>query len=463
MLRKIVGLGLSVAALAVAAGCHILDVSNPDIILPGNLNSAAALPTVRSGVIGDFAFAYSGSGAQGSGGTTEGQILISGMLGDELINTETFPDRVFADARRSQIESGTLGVIFRNLHRARRSAEIAAVRFRQYSDTTTNSGLSEMLSLAGFTYVFFAENYCSGVPFSQVKDDGSFQYGGPLTTVQMLDTALNRFQQALAAANVLPAGATKTSMLSLASVGIGRVLLDQGKFGLADSAVSVSFLVPTSFNYTVQHDLNTTRQQNGVYSGIRKFKRYGVADAEGVVGIPWRSQPDPRTPFFRSPGTNFGFDGFTPQYDQLRYLDEKAFVTVATGTEARLITAEAQLKRNDITGMTATLNALRATPPTYFLANGAALAPMAALATPGSTPAAVTLLFSERAHWLWLTSHRLSDLRRLERQYSLPDNQVFPTGAYFKNGLSYGTDVNLPVPFDEENNPSFTACLDRLP
>jgi len=37
-----------------------------------------------------------------------------------------------------------------------------------------------------------------------------------------------------------------------------------------------------------------------------------------------------------------------------------------------------------------------------------------------------------------------------------------PTGAYFKGGL-YGTDYNFPVPFEETNNPNFTACLDRLP
>jgi hypothetical protein len=40
---------------------------------------------------------------------------------------------------------------------------------------------------------------------------------------------------------------------------------------------------------------------------------------------------------------------------------------------------------------------------------------------------------------------------------------VFPHGLYFKNGLSYGTDTNFPIPVDEQNNPNFVACLDRLP
>ena len=36
---------------------------------------------------------------------------------------------------------------------------------------------------------------------------------------------------------------------------------------------------------------------------------------------------------------------------------------------------------------------------------------------------------------------------------------IVPTGAYFKGG-SYGTDLNFLIPFDEQNNPNFTQCLD---
>ena len=177
----------------VFAACHLLDVSNPDIVPPEGLNGTAALPTIRAGAIGDLHIAYTGSGAQGSGGTTEGVILLGGMLADELINTETFPDRILADARRPQRESVTLTNVFRNVHRARRAAEVAAGKFRTYSpDTTLDAGLAEMLSLAGYAYAFLAENYCSGVAVSTVNANGSFTYGDPLTSAQVLDTALNR-------------------------------------------------------------------------------------------------------------------------------------------------------------------------------------------------------------------------------------------------------------------------------
>src|SRR3989441_7140882 len=276
------------AAVLLEAGCHILDVTNPDIVMPPSLNGSAALPTIRAGAIGDFAIGYSGSGAQGSGGTTEGQILLSGMLADELINTETFPDRILADARQPQIESATLQTVFRNLHRARRSAEVAVQKFRQFADTTVDAGLSEMLSLAGFTYVFFAENYCSGVPFSTVNADGTFTFGGPLTRQQILDTAIDRFDQALVAANALDTStagrkATRTNRISLAAVGKARALLDEGQFNAADAAVTN---VTTGFNYLIQHDLNTTRQQNGVFNGMLKFKAHGGSyPSEGPGGI----------------------------------------------------------------------------------------------------------------------------------------------------------------------------------
>ncbi len=470
-----VRLALLSTALAVL-GCHLLDISNPDVVPIDLLGGATALSTVRAGAIGDFTLAYSGSGAGGSGGTIEGQIMASGLLADEWINTETFPDRIQVDARQTDPTSGTMANVFTDLSRARVAAENAVAQFRRFADTTKDAGLSEMLSLAGFAYMMFAENYCSGVPFSNAQPDGTIQYGTPLTTPQMLDTAIDRFNQALAAASILDtsiASATRISRLSLARVGKARALLDAGRPADADTVASGA-RVATTFMYLVQHDLNSTRQQNGVYNGDKKFKRYGVADLEGGNGLAWISAADPRTPVFRSPSTNKGFDNATAQFDQYRYIDEKAPVTVATGAEARLINAEAALQRGDTAGFLSILNGLRAAPPTYFLVGDPSLqtqtiAPLAPLAAPGSSGAAITMLFNERARWLWLTAHRLNDLRRLVRPvgvrggYGLAVNSVFPTGAYFKNGLTYGNDVNLPVPVTEQNNPKFKQCLDRLP
>src|SRR6266550_2851656 len=430
---RLVTAGFVLAALwTLAAACHITDVSNPDIVPTTGLDDPLALPTIRAGAIGDFGVAYTGSGASGSGGTVEGQVLASGLFGDEWINTETFPDRVQADARQTDPASGTFTTIFRNVARSDLSALGAARKFGQLSDTIRNIGMSEMLSLAAYTRLFFAENYCSGVPISYPNPDGTIVYGAQNTTAQMLDSALLVFNHALTAARQLnDSTAGKSTVVRLALVGKARTLLDMGRIVDADTVVSAAN-VPTTFAYTILHDLNTTRQQNGVYNGIRKFKRYGVANREGGVGIPWRdtTQLDPRTPFTRTatrngPRTNVGFDNVTPQYDQLRYVDEKASITLATGLEARLINAEAALRRGDTVAFMGLLNALRTTPPAYILAGvqgtqtptavPSPVARMDTLARPTSDTASITLLFNERARWLWGTGHRLNDLRRLER------------------------------------------------
>jgi len=58
----------------------------------------------------------------------------------------------------------------------------------------------------------------------------------------------------------------------------------------------------------------------------------------------------------------------------------------------------------------------------------------------------------------------LGDLLPLIRQFGRAGNTVCPTGPYFKlNFGDYGTDVNLPIPITEKQNPNFTACLDRNP
>jgi starch-binding outer membrane protein, SusD/RagB family len=82
----------------------------------------------------------------------------------------------------------------------------------------------------------------------------------------------------------------------------------------------------------------------------------------------------------------------------------------------------------------------------------------------------VDLHFRQRAFWLYLTGHRLADMRRLVRQYGRSAGSVFPSGPYSRlqhadlaprvDG-TYGSDVNFPVPFDERNNPNFTDCLNR--
>jgi hypothetical protein len=263
---------------------------------------------------------------------------------------------------------------------------------------------------------------------------------------------------------------TDPDMTNFATVGKARALVDRGAAGDFTAAGALAAAVPTNFVYRREHSENTNRENNGVYTGNVVDLRYSVADSEGGNGFRFRSVADPRTPSFRPGGIAKGFDRQTPQWDNLRYANRSSPVTVATGAEARLIEAEVAYKAGDSTNVFLTkLNDPRANPGNRaYFDPGAAVAvgtlPNLTLADETTAGGAVNLLFAERARWLWLTAHRLGDLRRLVRQYGRPQSAVFPTGPYFKvNFATYGTDVNIPVPITEQNNPNFTGCLDRLP
>src|SRR5438552_2818745 len=185
----------AVVLLAVSAGCNDpLRVSIPDIVPPGSLADSAALGTLRAGALGDFSIAFSGDHPDGSGGSGEGVIMYGGLLADEWINSETFPTRIEVDARTIHVTNADVDLWFRLLHRARHSAEVAAGRYA--AGAPGDPGYPEMLTLAGLAYVFFAENYCSGVPISQLNPDGSHTYGAPLTARELYDSAIARFDSA---------------------------------------------------------------------------------------------------------------------------------------------------------------------------------------------------------------------------------------------------------------------------
>ena len=443
MRQNLTRFGLVFAVLTLAACSGLLDVKDPDIINPGDVQSPDGAVAAYNGAIGDFAFAN-----DGDNGANEGQILVSGVFSDEYIDVETFPTRIEYDSRAISERNGTLTAVYFNLHKARVATEVAAGALQQYLDTS-RTRIGEMLALAGFTYVYFAENYCSGVPFSERLPDGSIAYGQPETTTEILDRAVARFDSALGYT-------TNASILRLAAIGKGRALLDKGDFVGANAAVAGV----TAGQYQTAHSLSTGRQQNGVYvfnnpGGARSgTARFGVSDAEGTNGLNFRSAADPRVP---TQQMGLGFDNTSPLWVYLRLANPTSPITVAGYVEARLIRAEAALNAGASAAGIDTLNAIRAD-----AANNGGFT-LAALTDPGTAAGRVDLLFRERAFWLFATGHRLGDLRRLARApYSRALNTLFPIGPYPK-GTVYGQNVNLTVPFDERNNPNFTGCDANTP
>ena len=431
---------------------EVVDVDDPDIVNPGDLESVAGAVAAFTGGVGDFALAI-----VGDNGGTEGQILVGGLMTDEYMHSGTFPTRLEYERRSiNQNANGTLTGVARNLYRARTSLEQSIGLLHTYvppspATPANATRIGEAFALAGYTYIFFAETYCSGVPFSSATELGVAR-----TTDEILQLAIERFDSAFVYA---PSG----SINNFARVGKARALLNRGKSSFA-AAAAIAAPVPLTFVYNTTHSTTTGRQQNGVHVFNHLSRRWSVADNEGGNGLNFRSAGDRRVRVTADPVG--GFDGTTPQFNLTKYPARTTPVPIGTGLEAKLIIAEALLDAGNVTAWLDTLNFLRANARNLgFLgpADTTAADTLPPLPDPGTGVGRESLMFRERAFWLFATGHRLGDLRRLMRQYGRLEDGVFPTGTHFK-GDAYGNDVNVPVPPEELGNPNYTGgCSTTTP
>ena len=260
------------------------------------------------------------------------------------------------------------------------------------------------------------------------------------------------------------ATATDTTTVRIrraATVAKARALIDLGQQSAAAALVPTS-AVSTSYRYRFTFVQATG--DNGIWSFNTNQGRYTVQDSNDVItgviknALPFISANDPRVPVVDA--KKKGFDGQTNLYTIALWGSRGDEVPLVSGIDARLIEAEAKLQANDIAGMMTILNVLRTDRTSSLTIGTRAIPAMPALAVPATQDAAVTLFFREKAFWTFGRGQRLGDMRRLIRQYKRTEDQVFPTGLFFKNG-SYGHDVNLPVLDSEKTNPNFKGCIDR--
>lgn len=456
-------LGVLAVSLAACNTDKLVDLTNPDLITGQVARDEANLNELRNGAQFEFARALTGPGGNN---TTPGIIGISGLLADELWYSSTFTGMQDIDRRSITIDNTNLLPVYQYLHRARNLNEQAATAFTAVATRINTAPHAMLTNYAGFSYLLVAETFCSGVPFSTTDLSGALAYGPGLTTAAVLDSAAARFNlaqtRAIAASAADAAGGA--AQLNVARVGLGRTLLAKGDYAGAAAAVAN---VPTSFNYDVVYSANSTGQFNGVWQNIPSEKRSSAATLEGGNGLDFfRRGPrnatvngtavttnttDPRVSV-DSVGFGIGSSPPLPVYQPNKYGTRGAPVTLASGTEARLIEAEAALAKGASNAYLTNVNALRAT---------AGLTPLVDPVTPD---ARVRQFFRERAFFLYLTAHRLGDLRRMVRDYAYAQNTVFPTGQTV-SGSPIGSDVNFPIPLQEQNNPEFPngTCIDRKP
>jgi hypothetical protein len=444
----------SVGTLLVTA-CHnsltdtVLAVQLPSIIAPASAATVAGAVALTTGARARLRSMTAGS---------ESSWLFGGLLGDEWTTSSTFVQNDEADERRVSLSNSTVTTQFRTVNQARTAAQ-QAINADILLRPTATTDIGEMYLIRGFAEMQIAQDWCNGTPLSDASGP-TVVFAGPSSNDSVFRRAIASFDTAL---TYLTAGDATTLMIKQAVL-VAHARAQLGINDIAGAAVEVAG-IPTSFSYDLTFD--PTSGDNILWSQPFSQGRYSVGDTIvktsagsfiAHASIPFGTTNDPRVP--TKTGTTKAQDGSVFVVTTSIW-QQSTTVSLVNGLDARLIEAEAFLAAGDIANYLATLNALRAAPPKIGAIQPA---PMPPLTDPGTATARQAQLFSEKAYWTFGRGQRLSDMRRLERQYAWPDSAVFPTGTHYR-GIAYGTDVNLPVPQDELNNNPLAGngCTDRKP
>jgi len=448
----------SAAAVIAAVGCdrvktELLAPQNPGLVDPSAVSTPTAALALRVGAIGRYKQVQAGESIWQYGGT----------LADEFKNADFSSDRINADQR---LTDAAVQWNYNGVTQSRGFVRDGIKAMKQFN-ADSSALIGELYMELAFFEMTLADNYCNGIPLGHTEG-GISTNGAPLPISQVYDSASAHLDTALA----LSSKGTDAGSIYInraARVWKARVLIAKDKANAAAAAALVAS-VPTTFVYDMT--FSAASGTNGMWSLNNSTARIGVADSFDIISgqpsliknaLPFVSANDPRVPVVNGDALSPKVppeDGITkPFFLAQLYKGQFDPLVLASGVDARLYEAEAKLQANDIPGMMTILNALRtgATRPVIGLTT---IPVMAALATPANQTDATSLLFREKAFWTFGRGQRLPDLRRLVRQYGRTDDQVFPTGNYFKGG-KYGTDENFPVPSSEAVNPLFTGCLDR--
>lgn len=444
---------LSVLALASCKSVtdSILDVDDPDLISPENVNSLEGALSLRAGALNRLRTMTGGG---------ESTWLFGGLLVDEWSTSSTFVQNDETDQRSIQLNNSVITGFLRNIARTRTASNQALTALRQYAPTQS-AAIAEMYLARGFAELQLASDFCNGIPLSDATTD-PISYGEPLSVQQVFTRALASVDSGLTANT--GTDATSVSINNALKVTRARILLGLNRIADAGAAVAG---VPTAFSY--DNTFSTSTGDNILWSQPASQRRYTVGDSvEGNArdllvknAIPFFSSRDPRLPSTYTTtnsnrDTTKSQDGLTFSRTTTLYA-RTTNVPVTNGIDARLIEAEAALQAGNANGMLSILNALRAAPPKLGEIQPTVLP---ALALPATQAAQVDLLFREKAFWTFSRGQRLGDLRRLIRNYGRAPENTFPVGQHYRGG-NYGPDLNLPIVTDELNNPNFKGCTNR--
>lgn len=443
-------MALGLLGLGVLGACtaqdSLLEQQQPQIIRPADVQTPTGALALYTGALGRLRNSLNGGNQN-----QEAIWGFEGLMTDEVRSADSFSQRNDADQRVTQSNDGVMGFTYSAAQQSRGFARDAINALRLYAPLETTK-IGEMYMELGFFELTLGQAFCNGIPLGETVA-GVPQYTVPLTNAQVFTTAIARFDSALTL--LTGTDAQTVSIRNATLIAKGRAQVDLGQYAAASATVAS---VPLAYSYLITYSLTT--QSNEWWQMFTSSKRFSVGDSVDPAGIiknaiPFFSAKDPRVNSKAPSGV--GLDTSTPFTDMTNWGREDP-ISLVNGLDGQLIQAEAklQLSPSDFAGMNAILNTLRGAPPKY---GNLTIAVMAPLPVPVTQAAAIDQFFREKAFWQYGRGERFSDLRRLVRQYQRTQDNVWPTGVFFKNG-SYGTNVAFPVPDTEKQNPNFTGCLD---
>jgi len=182
------GVLLLTATIGMACSSRdLLEVTDPDIVKPGDLQNAAGADAVRLGAIQRWRLT---TGADNTNGQ-ESTWLAGGMLSDEWGTASTFVQLDEVDKRQTGSENSWTTFIFRKLNRVRTAVNQAIPLMRTFKPTEATN-IAELYFARAFAEFQLASDYCNGIPLSNAATaDGIIEYGDPLTVDSIFKIAIS--------------------------------------------------------------------------------------------------------------------------------------------------------------------------------------------------------------------------------------------------------------------------------
>ena len=430
---KTVMRALGMAAVLIAVTATACDLNKALEVQPANLIDAVALEAspanaslLVNGAAADFDCAF------GS------YVVVGGLIGEELEDALQTADRwpydqrtVTANLSRYASNSCTGLGVYTPLQAARVSASNTRRLLEGWTDVQVPGRtmlIARVSAYEAWSQLLIAEAFCSTV-FSQVEGE-DVKYGTEITRAQALDSAINRFTASIASIGTAT-GATPDSIKNFALVGRARAKQDKGDLaGARADAVQV----PAAFVWNATESNTNTRRQNKVYN-----ENNTTGTPSSSVGLRFRDPSYANDPRIKATNTGkLSNSTNVPLWVQGKYTAVASPIPIATGAEAQLIVAEADITTN----------------------RANTLAIIAAMRTAGGQPAYtgttaaqdLAEVIDQRRRALFLTGTGFGDIIRYNLTVSPAAGTSTPWNQTY--GPDKGSQLCLPLPLTEiQNNP----------